>query len=288
MYSKLAIGTANFGLKYGINNTKGKVSDKELLNILKLAEDSGIKTIDTAQGYGNAEQRLGKTIKKSKDNFQIITKLKPSFIGDVIASVEESITKLDVSSLRGVLFHSFQDFKSNPNYFTKLQILQEKKRVDRIGFSVYYPSEIEYLFINKIEFNLVQFPYSVFDTRFSYLLPELKTRNIEVHTRSTFLQGLTFMNENSLPDYLTGAKDSIKSLKMISKNTNISISALCLNFVINNKLIDKVIIGIDSSNHLYQNIMDINKSQMVNKIIHKLRDVSIDDEKIILPFNWNS
>ncbi|MDX7819592.1 aldo/keto reductase, partial [Aeromonas caviae] len=56
---RLALGTVQFGLDYGISNHDGKVNDEELDAIIALARQAGIDTLDTAQAYGNAEQRLG-------------------------------------------------------------------------------------------------------------------------------------------------------------------------------------------------------------------------------------
>jgi len=74
MIAELALGTAQFGLNYGITNQKGIISEKESLAILKLASINGIKFIDTAQNYGSAEQILGKTFPKKK-NFRVISKI---------------------------------------------------------------------------------------------------------------------------------------------------------------------------------------------------------------------
>jgi aryl-alcohol dehydrogenase-like predicted oxidoreductase len=56
---KLGIGTAQFGMNYGISNTTGEVILTEIKEILSLANIEGINLIDTAAGYGNSEQNLG-------------------------------------------------------------------------------------------------------------------------------------------------------------------------------------------------------------------------------------
>ena len=57
--NKLILGTAQMGLDYGINNHKGKISQKESLSILKVAYNSGIRILDTAEAYGDAHQLIG-------------------------------------------------------------------------------------------------------------------------------------------------------------------------------------------------------------------------------------
>ena len=60
--SKISIGTAQFGLDYGITNNKGRILFPEVLKILKIAQDNNISKIDTARSYGVAEETLGKAV----------------------------------------------------------------------------------------------------------------------------------------------------------------------------------------------------------------------------------
>ena len=73
-FPKIVLGTAQFGMDYGITNSEGKVKDKEISNILKLAESKGINYLDTAPAYGDAENIIGKHLLKYK-TFNIISKL---------------------------------------------------------------------------------------------------------------------------------------------------------------------------------------------------------------------
>ena len=69
--SKLALGGVQFGIDYGIANTKGQVQIEEVQSILNYAKKNGVNILDTASGYGDSEGVLGKV---GVDNFQIITK----------------------------------------------------------------------------------------------------------------------------------------------------------------------------------------------------------------------
>ena len=63
--NKIVLGTVQFGVNYGINNTSGQVSLEEVCKILRIAEEKGIKTLDTSSGYGASEIVLGKAIKET-------------------------------------------------------------------------------------------------------------------------------------------------------------------------------------------------------------------------------
>ena len=76
MKPNLCIGTAQFGLNYGIVNKFGKVPKNEVSKILKVAEEYGINYLDTAQSYGSSEQILGDLL-SNNNKFKIISKIKP-------------------------------------------------------------------------------------------------------------------------------------------------------------------------------------------------------------------
>ena len=60
---KLAIGTAQFGMVYGIANQNGQVQQDEITTILDLAWENGIHTLDTAKAYGTSEEAIGSYLK---------------------------------------------------------------------------------------------------------------------------------------------------------------------------------------------------------------------------------
>ena len=59
MISKISLGTAQFGMDYGITNSDGKPSLDKARGIIKKAKSLGIKNIDTASVYGTSETILG-------------------------------------------------------------------------------------------------------------------------------------------------------------------------------------------------------------------------------------
>ena len=72
----LCLGTAQFGLSYGISNDVGQIQPSVVSELLKCAAASKISYLDTAQAYGNAQYVLGITT-PSPSSFKIISKLKP-------------------------------------------------------------------------------------------------------------------------------------------------------------------------------------------------------------------
>ncbi|HLP53148.1 MAG TPA: aldo/keto reductase, partial [Chitinophagales bacterium] len=69
--SKIALGTVQFGMNYGISNTSGMPALQDVQLILLTARQSGITTLDTAYGYGESEKVLGQT---GIDDWSVVSK----------------------------------------------------------------------------------------------------------------------------------------------------------------------------------------------------------------------
>ena len=283
---KLGLGTVQFGMDYGINNAKGKVLKEEVFEILEVAWNNGIDMLDTSALYGESEYVIGQFLKENDVPFEIVSKLPPCDADDIETRFCESLKKLNRDKLFGYLIHDFDSFRKNRHIWDILQKMKSQKKVEKIGFSLYYPQEVEYIMMENIEFDMVQVPFSIFDQRFSGIFEVLRERNVEIHVRSVFLQGLVFKNALTMHGIFDNFRDKLSSLHSISQDINVSISALCLNFAVLNEYIDKVIIGIDSLSNLQENINALKYQDRVGDVYNSLLNLKEDNEKIILPCNW--
>lgn len=196
---RLALGTVQFGLDYGISNHDGQVSDEELDAIIVLARQAGIDTLDTAQAYGNAEQRLGQ---RDITGFTLIDKLAPGLpLSDVKAALNNSLHWLGRKRLDGLLLHRSQD--TSPALFELLTDLQQQGAIGKLGISVYSPEELDTWSAAGYPLELVQLPANLLDQRFlrTGWLDKLVDMGCEIHVRSLFLQGLLLMQPAQRPDY---------------------------------------------------------------------------------------
>ena len=283
MVNKLALGTVQFGLNYGINNQNGQTSLQEVAKILSYAKQSGIEVLDTAYAYGNSEKALGVSDLKT---FKIISKIPPCQASEVTSYFESSLSRLGQDKLYGYLFHNFEAYTKFPESYFELKKIQDQGKIDKIGFSIYKPQELDYLLERDLEFQLVQFPYNILDQRFEPYLEPLNKRGVEVHVRSVFLQGLFFSNTSRLPVFFSELYPKLEQLNIICGDLGISKSALCLNFVINNPNISNVVMGVDKLNHLESNVEALQQADQVKKVIPQLMALKEDKEDFILPMNW--
>jgi aryl-alcohol dehydrogenase-like predicted oxidoreductase len=164
MINKLILGTAQFGLNYGINNNNGQLEKDQVLELLNVAYQEGIRFLDTAEIYGNAHNIIGDFHKRNENlRFKIITKFPHNFNIDVINDkVFEYINVLNITVIDVLMFHSFNSFKSN---YQSVELLEELKRsghINHIGVSVYTNNQLESL-LNEDLISVVQLPFNLLD-----------------------------------------------------------------------------------------------------------------------------
>ena len=284
--NKIILGTAQFGMNYGINNSRGQIPLDEIFKIINTAYDSEIDILDTAYIYGESENNIGKYIEKYNKKVKLISKLPECDVSDVKSIFLSSLNKLKVSSFYCYLLHDYQNSKEIDNKWSVLEKLKSDNKVEKIGMSIYYPSELEEILSKNMELDIIQLPFNIFDNRFSKYFNVLKDKNIEIHARSVFLQGIVFKSIDKIENGLKVLKERIKMLNLLSADSGVSIVELCLNYVIQKKYIDNVIVGVDSLLNLKQIIEARHNLSKIDSLIDKLSSFAIHDEKVIVPSNW--
>lgn len=286
--SRLALGTAQFGSKYGINNKTGKVSLNQAFQILYFAARNGLDVLDTAGAYGNSEELIGEFLKRSGAGFKVISKFSRTEEEDfdLIPKFERSLKRLGTKSLYGYLIHQFSDYERTPRIWDELKGLQKEKKVQKVGFSLYSPAELSALLKAKVKIDLVQVPYSIFDRRFEKEFAKLKKQKVEIHVRSVFLQGAAFMAPPELPSHLLKLKASLVKLRDLALSNRVPLSALFLNFVAVNPNIDRIVVGVDSLQQFNQNLADVRPIPGFKKLLPELKELAIEDENVLLPYRW--
>lgn len=291
--NKLIIGTANFGLKYGIANKK-KLSREEVFNILECAHYNGAWGVDTAKVYGDAEKVIGEFFSKYGKIFKVITKLPQKEYKkakDVEDEIFESLKNMSIGYIDFVLLHSYETYKFYGNMIMPvLQSLCGDKIIGHYGVSVYHPEEAEGM-ADEVKNGLaIEFPLNIFDQRFlnADFIKKLKSDGNFLFARSVFLQGLFFLGDGRLNGNFEKIKDKSKKIRKISEEYNIRPECMALLFAAERSGVDGVVIGVDSKEHLMSNIgcfseESLNKYKLVKPL---LSDLAVYDEEIILPYKW--
>ncbi len=281
----LILGTAQFGLNYGINNSSGKVNLNEVYDIFEYAFENGIQTLDTASVYGNAHEIIGGYHSKSKIKFNVITKLADgSDLTNLNIYVSEFLHVLNINSIKTLMFHNFQDYERN------LDIIKDLKKyntnIEKLGVSVYTNEEAKIAAMDN-SIDLIQMPYNLLDN-FSIrgdVLKLAKSNGKTVHTRSAFLQGLFCMDQDTNNINYLNVKAEIQKLKIIASDLCYTIEELALIYCLNNSYSDGVIIGVDTKEQLKKNVKCLN-IKLSESVIETIENIVVNNVNIINPKLW--
>ena len=255
---KLMLGTAQFGMNYGTFNTTGKVKLDEARAILRQARLSQIDFLDTARNYGQSEETLGKIPEASK--FNLVTKCPPlSAASDPIQALEDhfekSLRALNTNRIYGYLLHRTSDLTSSCGceIWECLTRLRDSGKIERIGVSAYEADEVVAL-LNVYPMTLIQLPANtlspwIYEEKYRSLFME---RDIEVHTRSTFLQGFLLAEPDHLPIHLTKWKNVLNEFRAQANTLGMKPLQAALVSIISQPMIDKVVVGVDNLLQLQQ------------------------------------
>ncbi|MCC3159407.1 aldo/keto reductase [Hymenobacter sp. 15J16-1T3B] len=284
---KLALGTAQFGLAYGINNTLGRPDDASVAAVLAAAQAAGLSLLDTAAAYGDSEARLGQWLGPHPGSFGVVTKVAAAAPAVVRAAVQASLDRLQQPRVYGVLFHDFQALQQQPAAWQALQDSRAAGLTTRIGISLYHPWQAQWLLDRRgWDFDMVQVPFNVLDQRFAPLLPVLAARGVEVHVRSAFLQGLLLRPLDALPAYFEALRPKLTRMREVSAAAGIPLEAALLLFAATAPGVARVVIGVDSADNLRANVAAEDYLAGFEALRPALAELRETAEELLLPYRW--
>lgn len=291
----LGLGTVQFGLPYGVSNSVGQTSISEAQKILESGWSAGIGYLDTAQTYGSSESVLGECIQPGWD-FRIVTKLSPlprdilghtQVVSWTRAQVLKSLQTLQCESLYGVLVHKPVDALSNSAdaIFGALAECKAEGLIKKYGSSIYDRDEIEKLLCCH-SLDILQIPINILDQRLleGTLLSDLRSKGIELHARSVFLQGLLLMPSEQLSSYFDPIKPIIERLHSTSKQNRVSPMEMALAFVKSLPL-DVILVGVNSHQQLVEILSAYHKVHALPNEVDFSR-FSVQEDRFVNPALW--
>ena len=246
---RICLGTATFGLDYGITNQQGKLSLQEIEKILARALECGICEIDTAQAYGDAEDRLGQI---GIQDFRITTKTAPTRdnikLGkwNISKALELSLSRLKLQRCHGFLLHDTAPLhrEGAEQVAKEMHKIKAQKKVSHIGFSSYDPTEAE-LLCERYDFDIVQLPFNLLNRRAgeSGALARLKNRGVYVSVRSVFLQGLLLSLPKSSHQNVNLPLEAVDEFHKECQKHKVTPLKAALGFVLQEKDISSIVLG---------------------------------------------
>jgi aryl-alcohol dehydrogenase-like predicted oxidoreductase len=284
---RLALGTVQFGQKYGIANVSGQVGAATAAAILARARTAHVDTLDTAIAYGNSEACLGEA---GVSEWRVVTKLPPLPAGVANASVwaeeqaHSSLRRLRIEQLEALLLHSPADLlgESAHGLIGALESLKAKGLIRAAGISIYNPTQLELIW--KVwQPDLVQVPCNVLDRRLirSGWLERLCRQGVRIHVRSLFLQGLLLMSAPQRPVWFGRWSELLdRWLNWCNANEVLPIEA-ALAFAQSVPGVERLIVGVDSAEQ-WEEVL----AASVASTTLPPEDFASEDPDLIEPSRW--
>ena len=280
---KLMIGTAQFGLNYGIK--RKKINNKELKKIFNYLKKKKLNYFDTSNSYADSERKIGGF--KIKKN--IITKIKLPKNRNLDLDkwlnikINETLNKLKTNKLYGLLLHNTDDLKIKylkNDIVESLKKLKKNKKVKNIGISIYTPDEIKKVLKLWIP-DIVQLPLNFANTIFlkNNLIQKLKKKKIKICARSILLQGILLQKKIYIGNL--NSKKIFKKYVLWCKENKLSQLEYCLNFI--KKFdIDFAVLGFDNLVQLKEINSVFNKKYRKN-----FKKFVLKDKILLDPRKWS-
>jgi aryl-alcohol dehydrogenase-like predicted oxidoreductase len=284
--SRFILGSAQLGLNYGINNVVGKPTPDEALELLREARLKGIRVLDTAEGYGTAQEIIGVFQHANGKPFLVNTKFSVSD-ESLSNQAKEALETLNTEFINVYFYHRFHDFVQYPEIKMELIKLKGEGVIKYCGISVYDNDQLKIAAEDKT-IDVIQVPFNLLDnfTQKGALLIKAKEMGKVIQARSVFLQGLFFKNEETYPIKLEPLKKYVRMLKSIALESSLDMASLALAYVFSRPEIDEVVIGIDNTEQLNLNLNQ-SEIKLESEIVKIIESIMVHPVNLLYPTNWS-
>lgn len=300
---KLGLGTVQLGLTYGVANRTGKPDRSETMEILTEAWQAGIDTYDTAAAYGDSEQLIGAfaSNRNLRGMIKIATKAggfaKSCEQSDAVLetslrqAVENALEKLGVGYIDYFMLHDRGDLRYIDKISGILQSIKADGLVHKWGLSVYTGRDISTCLEHPCRpaVDVIQIPFNILDQRMILdgTLSAMKSRGIEIHARSVYLQGLIAMEPEILPARLQSAGAFLLELEKIAESCGLTRTELAHCYVRDNAAIDRMFVGCETLEQLRSNLsMQALPPLDYEKVLAYAQQFAVIPDNILNPALW--
>ena len=297
--SRLMLGTAQFGMPYGVANCTGQPTYPEVVRIIATAFESGVNCFDTAAAYGTSEEVLGRALHELRiaEQVTVVTKVQPlssvesadatAAAGTIERSVETSRRFLKIDCLPLVLFHR----ESDAAYLGMLESLRSRGWIQRFGVSCDNTPGPAAAFVAARQVAAMQLPGSVVDQRHlqSGVCENAQTFGIAVFIRSVFLQGLLVMKEELIPISLRDIIPVRRRLTALATQAGITLPELAVRFMLHQNGVTCVIAGVETVSHVSENIRLFKDGPLPQDLLFAIHATTRElPDSLITPRQWPS
>lgn len=273
--SEISLGTWAFG-----NNVYGGIDEKDGIKTIHEGIDLGVNLFDTAPQYGTPQQDgvaeivLGKALIGKRDKAIISTKFgrNPTikegasqfYKSRIIASVEESLKRLQTDHLDVLFFHSpFSADEINDDVWEGIEQVKKQGKVRFVGHSISMFQQTENMareWAKEGKIDLVQVVLSLMNRESQDLINEFEKQNIGVVARETMANGFLSgaikkdtvfapgtLNARYSKEELAERVDQVEAFKFLLRNDITNLPQAAMKWVLDQNGISTVLSGAKNS-----------------------------------------
>lgn len=296
-FSRLMLGTVQFGMPYGIANTTGQPDYASVKAMLSAAADAGVNALDTAAAYGSSEEVLGRALQELGlgGRMHVVTKVQPltpaesadpeSAARAVRASVLRSRERLRLERIPVVLFHRENEYA----HLAGLLALQREGLIGSCGVSCDNPPGPAADMANSGRVAALQIPANLLDRRHACggSFRAAAEHRVAVFIRSVYLQGLLVMPEASVPPALAAVLPVRRRLGELAAAAGIGVAELALRYMLSQAGVSCVLTGVESLAQLRENVAMFGRGPLPADLLVAV-DAAVPDlpVEVLTPHLW--
>jgi len=294
--SRLGLGTAEIGFAYGLGAPE-LPSEEEAIRLLKTAVGLGITFFDTANYYGLAEERIGKSGILKDPRVVVCTKC-AKFLEDgeiltpaqmqkkIFEQVESSLRTLGVDAIPLLLLHGPSAEQLREGVLTA--IISRLKKEGKIRYwGVSTRGETAPLAAVERGADAVQVAFSIADRRMAPVFAAAQEKGVGVINRSVYLKGVFAGRAEHLPDSCVALKQTAAKAQIIARSLGVSLTELALRYTLSESAIASSLVGTSKAEHLESAVGALQKGALPGDVVQQLRMLAIDDPNEVDPARWN-
>ncbi len=297
--SGVALGTVELGMDYGFRGSEHyrRPNPQEAIRIVHRALDLGINLIDSARAYGTSEELIGKALKSRPAGVVIASKVgipdDDENVGSkqireaILGSIEASLRALQLETIDLMQIHNTT--LATPSKDEVLRALEDARQAGKIRFfgASCYGEEVPLTVLENPRFDTLQVPFNVLDRRvIQRVFPKAIQRGVGILVRSAFLRGVLASDVDFVPERLAPVREAALRIFSQSRRTVQNLSEMALRFCLSFDGVSSVIIGVRSVHELESDIADAEKGTLPPEQVYRLCQVSVQDERLLDPQNW--
>ena len=278
MGAELVLGTAQFETSYGI--TRRTTGEFDACQLLELATSLGVTSLDTAPGYGNAQEIIGSC------GWQGAIHTKIPGNENTHHSLKNSLLKLKRHRVEVAYFHDPSVLHRDESFFRQVHGTGVPEQTEHLGVSVYTPDEFDSALANPF-ISVIQAPINAIDHRITdQQLEKAALTGKRVYARSIFLQGTLLQDSSALPHFLSGLTPTIDRLGIITSDTGINRMEILMQSVLARPRISGVVVGAEAPAQLVDIAAAFNAPPLNEDARTAIESLRVDDISILDPRMW--